>query len=139
MTPEIRTVTLERDYPQPPDRLWRALTQPHLIAEWLMPNDFKPEADHPFTLKGEWGGVIECRVIEVTPMTRLSYAWNFNAEEAAYNLRSTVTFRLEPTATGTKLTMEQTGFRPEQTQAFHGARAGWAAFLDRLAAVAATA
>lgn len=139
MTPEIRTVTLERDYPQPPDRLWRALTQPHLIAEWLMPNDFRPEAGHPFTLKGEWGGVIDCEVIEVTPMTRLSYAWNFNAEEAAYNLRSTVTFRLEPTATGTKLTMEQTGFRPEQTQAFHGARAGWTAFLDRLATTAASA
>ncbi len=136
MAPEIRTVTQERDYPQPQDRLWRALTQPRLIAEWLMPNDFRGEAGHHFSLKGEWGGVIDCEVLEIRPMTFLSYTWNFASEETAYDLRSTVSFRLEPTATGTRLRVEQTGFRPEQTQAFHGARAGWAAFLDKLATVA---
>ena len=37
------TLVVERDLPFPPERVWRALTDSVLIADWLMPNDFLPE------------------------------------------------------------------------------------------------
>jgi hypothetical protein len=39
---ETLSVVLEREMPYPPEKIWRALTQPHLIEQWLMKNDFKP-------------------------------------------------------------------------------------------------
>ena len=39
---ETLSVVVEREIPFPPEKIWRALTQPHLIEEWLMKNDFKP-------------------------------------------------------------------------------------------------
>lgn len=129
---ETRSVVVERDFPHPPERLWRALTQPHLIAEWLMQNDFAPNVGHRFNLRGEWGGVLDCEVLEVEPNETLSYTWNYAHEDAAYNLQSVVTFTLTPTPAGTHLRMEQQGFRPDQKQAFGGAHAGWKKFFDNL-------
>lgn len=125
---QTRSVVIERDIPFPAERLWRALTQPHLIAEWLMQNDFAPVVGHRFDYRADWGSV-NCEVLAVEPQRRLAYTWS------AYGLESTVTWTLTPTDTGTHLRMEQAGFRPDQGQAFHGARAGWKAFLDKLEAV----
>jgi len=136
---ETRTVVVERDMPHPPERIWRALTQPHLIAEWLMKNDFEPAVGHRFNLSGEWGGVLDCEVLAVEPGKTLAYTWNFAHEDEAYDLRSVVTFTLAPTAGGTRLRVEQAGFRPQQRQAYGGARAGWQQFLERLEHVVARA
>jgi uncharacterized protein YndB with AHSA1/START domain len=120
-----RTVTVERDIPFPAEKLWRALTQPHLIAEWLMKNDFKPNVGEKFTLSGDWGSV-DCKVLEVEPNKTLSYTWD------AMGLESVVTFTLTPTSTGTHLRVEQSGFRSDQTQAYNGATFGWQNFLGKL-------
>jgi uncharacterized protein YndB with AHSA1/START domain len=129
---ETLSVVVERDFPFPPEKLWRALTQPHLIEEWLMKNDFAPVVGHQFKLRGEWGGVLDCEVLVVEPNKSLSYTWNFAHEDAAFNLQSVVTMTLTATRTGTHLRMEQEGFRPEQKQAFGGAKAGWKEFFDKL-------
>jgi uncharacterized protein YndB with AHSA1/START domain len=129
---DSRTVVIEREFPHPPEKIWRALTQPHLIEEWLMKNDFKPTLGHRFNLRGEWGGVLDCEVLAIEPDKVLSYTWNFVHADAAFDLRSVVTFTLTPTDTGTSLRMEQTGFRPDQKQAFGGAKAGWQQFLTKL-------
>jgi uncharacterized protein YndB with AHSA1/START domain len=129
---ELRSVVVEREFPHPPERLWRALTQPHLMEEWLMKNDFKPDVGHHFKLRGEWGGILDCEVLEVEPRKSLSYTWDFKHEDPAYNLTSVVTFTLTKTSSGTHLRMEQAGFRPDQKQAFGGAHAGWKQFLDKL-------
>jgi len=127
-----KSVVVERDIAHAPEKLWRALTQPHLMEEWLMKNDFKPQVGHHFNLRGEWGGVLDCEVLEIEPPRSLSYSWNFKHEDPAYDLTSVVTFTLTPTPTGTHLRMEQAGFRPDQKQAFGGAHAGWKGFLDKL-------
>ena len=132
---EIRLIVLERDFPHPPEKLWRALTQPHLIQEWLMKNDFAPDVGHRFKLTGDWGGVLDCEVLEVEPNKTLSYTWNFVHPDPAFGLRSIVTFTLIPISTGTRLRMEQAGFRPDQKQAFGGAKVGWGQFLGRLDAL----
>lgn len=129
---ETRTVTVEREFAHPPQRVWRALTQPHLIAEWLMKNDFVPTVGHRFKLSGEWGGVLDCEVLEIEPERTLSYSWNFDHEDPAYNLQSVVTFTLQPAGSGTHLRVEQAGFRPTQKQAFGGAQLGWKQFLGKL-------
>jgi uncharacterized protein YndB with AHSA1/START domain len=127
---ETRSVVVEREIPFPLEKIWRALTQPHLIEEWLMQNDFKPAVDHRFTLRADWGAV-ECQVVAVEPNKTLSYTW------AAYGLESIVTWTLTPTSKGTHLRMEQTGFRPDQQQAYNGARHGWSRFFANLEQVLA--
>jgi len=129
---ELKTVIVERDIAHPPEKLWRALTQPHLMEEWLMKNDFAPRVGHRFNLRGDWGGVLDCEVLAVEPHRTLSYTWNFRHDDAAFNLTSVVTFTLTPTSTGTHLRMEQSGFRPDQRQAFGGARHGWEQFFANL-------
>jgi uncharacterized protein YndB with AHSA1/START domain len=127
---ETLSVTIEREMPFPPERLWRALTQPHLIEEWLMKNDFEPVVDHRFNLRADWGAV-DCRVLAVEPNKMLSYTW------AAYGLESVVTWTLTPTSAGTLLRMDQSGFRPDQQQAYQGAQHGWQKFLAGLERVVA--
>jgi uncharacterized protein YndB with AHSA1/START domain len=127
---ETRSVIVEREIAFPPDKLWRALTQPHLIEEWLMKNDFKPVPGHRFKLrkdpKPEVSVVVECEVLAVETNRALSYTW------AAYGLESTVTFTLTPTSRGTHLRVEQSGFRSDQQSAFKGAKASWPHFLAAL-------
>ena len=134
---ETRSVVVEREFAFPPEKLWRALTQPHLIEEWLMKNDFKPTVGHRFNLRGEWGGVLDCKVLAVEPNKTLSYTWDFAHDDAAFNLQSVVTFTLTPTRSGTHLRMEQSGFRPDQKQAFGGAKHGWQEFFAKLEQVVA--
>jgi len=122
---ETRSVVVEREIPFPPEKIWRALTQPHLIEEWLMKNDFKPVVGHTFKLSGDWGAV-DCNVMTVEPNKTLSYTW------AAMGLESVVTWTLVPTSAGTLLRMEQSGFRPDQQQAYQGARYGWQKFFAAL-------
>ena len=131
-TAETRSVVVEREMPHPPEKLWRALTQPHLIEEWLMKSNFKPVVGHRFNLTGEWGGVLDCEVLEVEPNRTLSYTWNFSHDDPAFDMKSVVVFTLTPTSTGTHLRMEQSGFRPDQKQAYGGAHAGWKQFFAKL-------
>jgi uncharacterized protein YndB with AHSA1/START domain len=129
---DIRAVVIEREFSHPPEKLWRALTQPHLIEEWLMKNDFSPVVGHRFNLRGEWGGVLDCEVLVIEPNKTLSYTWNFAHDDAAFNLKSVVTFTLIPTSAGTCLRMEQSGFQPNQKQALGGAKHGWQQFFAKL-------
>ncbi|NGM51224.1 polyketide cyclase [Caulobacter sp. 602-2] len=129
---DTRTAVVEREFQHPPEKLWRALTQPHLIEEWLMKNDFAPKVGHRFQLKGEWGGTLDCEVLTIEPGRVLAYRWDFDHEDPAYGLKSIVTLTLTPTAAGTHLRMEQAGFRPDQKQAYGGAHAGWKTFFDKL-------
>jgi uncharacterized protein YndB with AHSA1/START domain len=133
--PETRFVVVERELPYPPEKIWRALTQPHLIEEWLMKNDFNPRVGHRFNLrrtpKPDVNIVVDCQVLVVEPNRTLSYTWS------AFDLESVVTWTLTPTSTGTHLRMEQSGFRPDQKLAYGGARGGWQNFFADLEQVLA--
>lgn len=122
---QTRSVIIEREVSFPPDKIWRALTQPHLIEAWLMKNDFQPIVDQRFKFTAEWGAV-DCQVVTIEPNRTLAYSW------AALGLESVVTWTLTPTPAGTHLRMEQSGFRQGQGQAYNGARSGWDRFLANL-------
>ena len=129
-TNDTKTLIVEREIPFPPEKIWRALTQPHLIEGWLMKNDFKPVVGHRFNLRADWG-VVDCQVLAVEPNKTLSYTWG------AYGLKSVVTWILTPTSAGTHLRMEQSGFRPDQQQYYQGASYGWQRFIGGLERVVA--
>ena len=130
------TILIEKDLPHPVPKVWRALTEGALLADWLMANDFKLEVGHRFTFRMKpmphWNGVTACEVTEVTPMTRLAYRWHSTDDDDTIGVRTTVTWALEPTASGTRLTMRQSGFRPDQTAASGGAATGWRHFFALL-------
>lgn len=129
---ETLSVVVEREIAFPPEKIWRALTQPHLIEEWLMKNDFQPVLGHNFNFNAGWG-VLDCQVLAIEPGRRLSYTWN------GRGLESVVTWTLTPTSAGTQLRMEQVGFRPDQQMAYRGAIAGWPRFFASLEQVLARA
>lgn len=124
------SVVVERDIAHPPEKIWRALTEPHLIEEWLMKGDFRPVAGHRFGFRADWGSV-DCEVLDIEPPHLLAYSWGDD------NLKSVVTWTLTPAGTGTRLRLEQTGFRRDQPRYYGGAKAGWPHFLDALEQVLA--
>jgi uncharacterized protein YndB with AHSA1/START domain len=133
-----RSVVVERDMPHAPAKVWRALTQGHLLEDWLMPNDFQPVVGHRFTFKTtpmpQWDGIVRGEVLEVELNERLSYSWNTGTGAAALNTR--VTFTLTPTAAGVRVRMEQSGFGPQHENNYRGAQYGWTRNLGELERVA---
>jgi uncharacterized protein YndB with AHSA1/START domain len=131
-----RSLIIEREMPHPPEKVWRALTQGALIAEWLMQTDFEPVVGHRFTFRAEpnphWNGVTDCEVLAVEPYERLSYSWAASGAEAAGGLKTVVTWTLTPTADGVKVRMEQSGFRASEERNFQGAQYGWQRFIGGL-------
>lgn len=132
------TLSFEFDLPHGPAKVWRALTEPTLLAQWLLPvTGLELTPGVPFRFQTDphpgWDGTVNCRVLEVQEQQKLSYAWVVGA------MNTVVTFVLTPTATGTRLSLQHTGFGPEQKQNFGGARYGWrlmgGKLLDVLAAL----
>ena len=134
-----RGVVVERELSHSPAKVWRALTESALIDDWLMANDFIPVVGHRFQLRTtpmpHWNGVLDGEVLEVDPPRRLVYTWCASADEAAGGLKSVGTWTLSSTATGTRLRMEQSGFRPQDENNRRGAQFGWQKNLDKLAGV----
>ena len=107
-----------------PEKVWRALTDPVLLAEWLLPVvDLNLEPGAAFTFKAQpqpgWDGIVNCRFLETEPQRKLSYTW------VVGDMDTVVTFTLTPTASGTRLSLVQSGFKPDQKHNFAGARYGW--------------
>src|SRR5579862_8831641 len=125
-----RSLVLEKEFPQPPEKVWRALTQGPLIKEWLMENDFQPVVGHKFTFRSTpvpgWDGIINAEVLIVDPPKKLSYSW------ISMGLESAVIWTLDAAGGGTHVRMEQTGFGPEHDFAYKGATYGWKSFLGKL-------
>lgn len=131
MTNTASDVAFELDLQHCPEKVWQALTDPQLLSRWLLPSlNFKLEVGSKFTFKAPpqpgWDGVVNCQMLEAQPYTKLSYAW------AVGEIYTTVSFVLIPTASGTHLSLVQSGFRPDQKQNLAGARYGWKKMTDRL-------
>jgi uncharacterized protein YndB with AHSA1/START domain len=118
-----RSLVIERVFPHPPEKLWRALTESPLLAQWMMNNDFEPVVGRKFQFRA---------VLVVEPFQRLSYNWGVGGGEAAGGLHWVVLFTLTPAEGGTLVRMEQSGFRPDQKAAYQGANYGWQKFFGNL-------
>ena len=122
---QTESLSFEFNLQHSPEKVWRALTDPVLLSQWLLPVlDLELELGAAFTLKTQphpgWDGSVNCRILEIEAHKKLSYKW-----VVGDFLDTIVTFTLTPTASGTRLSLVQSGFKPEQKQNFGGARYGW--------------
>jgi uncharacterized protein YndB with AHSA1/START domain len=123
---QTESISLEFDLHHAPEKVWRALTDPVQLTEWLLPVvdlDLALEPGAEFTFKTQpypgWDGTVNCRILEIEVHRKLSYTWSVPFLDTA------VTFTLTPTASGTRLSLVQSGFKPDQKREFGGARYGW--------------
>jgi uncharacterized protein YndB with AHSA1/START domain len=104
----MRDIVITRHLPFPRERVWLALTDSDALADWLMPNDFRPEIGHRFTFRTDpapgFDGIVRCKVLELVPPERLVISWQGGA------LDTTLSFVLEAAAGGTRLTLRHAGF-----------------------------
>jgi uncharacterized protein YndB with AHSA1/START domain len=137
-----KSIVIERLMPHPPQKVWRALTQSPLIAEWLMKNDFQPVVGHRFQFHATpmpgWKGFTNCEVLEVEEPTRLVYSWG-DGTESDSGLKTIVTWTLESRDGGTFVRMEQSGFRPQDEGGYRGMGGGWPRIVEGLERVAGSA
>lgn len=99
----------EAIYQQPPERVWRALTDREELAQWLMDNDFEAHPGHKFQFRDKprpgFDGMVKCEVIEMEAPRRLAYSW------MSGDLHTVVRFVLEPVpGGGTRLILQHSGF-----------------------------
>ncbi|MFT3775943.1 MAG: SRPBCC domain-containing protein [Minicystis sp.] len=109
-------IHIVRDYPHPPEKIWRLLTDPALIPRWTatgkggQPVGFAPVVGVRFKFIAKpmpgWNGIVDCEVLEVREPFLLRYTWLGGEEDD----RTIVTNRLEPRDGGTRFTWEHTGF-----------------------------
>jgi uncharacterized protein YndB with AHSA1/START domain len=121
---QTESLAFDFDLPRPPEKVWRALTDPVLLAEWLLPVvGLKLDPGSAFTFKAQpqpgWDGIVNCRVLEIEANRKLRLAW------VVGDMDTVVTFTLAPTASGTRLSLVHSGFKPDQKRNFGGARYGW--------------
>jgi len=134
---QTESISFEFDLPHAPEKVWRALTDPGLLAEWLLPvTELKLEPGAAFTLKTQpypgWDGTVNCRILEIEARRKLSYTWTVPF------LDTVVTFTLTPTASGTRLSLVQSGFKADQKREFGGSRYGWNIMGGKLVDLLAT-
>ncbi|MEM7132051.1 MAG: SRPBCC domain-containing protein [Chloroflexota bacterium] len=129
--PETKSLSLEFDLHHPPEKVWRALTEPDLLEEWLLPViGAKLELGAAFTFKAPpqpgWDGIVNCRFLEIEAQIKLSYTW------VVGDIDTVVTFMLTPSDSGTHLSIVQSGFKPDQKQESGGACYGWKMMGEKL-------
>ena len=134
-----QTLAFELDLQHPPQKVWRAITDPALLAKWLLPvvaGELGPDAAFVFQTQPYpgWDGSVQCRVLELKANEKLSSAWVVGDME----IDTVVTFTLTPTESGTRLSLVQSGFKPDQKQASGGARYGWNMMGGKLVELLAT-
>src|SRR4249919_2876114 len=110
---QAESISFEFDLHHLPQKVWRALTDPALLAEWLLPvMDLKLEQGAAFTFKtqpyADWDGIVHCRIAEIETNRKLTYDWGVG------DMATVVTFTLAPTASGTRLSLVHSGFKPDQ-------------------------
>lgn len=145
MTKGNEQIVVEYEFAEAPAKVWRALTEPQLLAGWLMPNDIAAVVGHKFNFRtqpmGDWNGVVDCEVLEVVPQQKLVYSWNGGSaknDSYGHKLETTVTWTLVGKADGgTVLKLVHHGFQADDF-AYQAMGQGWKKMGAGIARVLAT-
>lgn len=129
----------------PVSRVWRALSNHHEFGTW-----FRVKLDQPFapgavvrghlTNPGYEHLKFELTIDQVEPERRFSFRWHPYAvdpdKDYSNEPLTTVEFVLEPIATGTRLTVSESGFDAlpveRRAEAFRMNQGGWEAQLKNI-------
>jgi len=141
---ELPSIVVEGMLVPPAETIWRALTEPDLIARWFMPNSFAAEVGHKYVFRsapmGDWDGVSGGEVLDADPFWRLRYTWRGGSQTLqgfGHYIDTVLTWTLSPLPNGTHVRLEHSGFT-EDSAAVHAimnSENGWNAVVNRLAKV----
>jgi uncharacterized protein YndB with AHSA1/START domain len=140
MAEDLTAVRLDEFLPHPPAKVWRVLTEPELVARWLMPGDIKPVVGHRFTFTTRpneaagFAGVVHCEVLEAEPEKLLKLSWTDGRVDW------TVSWRLVPEGRGTRLFLDHEGIDPDDPRQQMSRRimgGGWRTVPRKIAELAA--
>ncbi|NHA04531.1 SRPBCC domain-containing protein [Mucilaginibacter sp. HC2] len=112
-----RDLVIKWHFPHSPEKVWECITNPELISQWLMKNDFKPVVGHQFQFHSKplpkmgWDGIVYCEVLEVIPNQKLVYTWKGGPRPGIIGLDTLLTWTLSPDGEGTRLVLEHSGFK----------------------------
>ncbi|AXK36030.1 SRPBCC domain-containing protein [Streptomyces armeniacus] len=116
---DLTTLRLDQFLPHPPAKVWRALTEPGLIAQWMMPGDFRLEVGHRYTMQGMampstgFSGTVQAEVLAYETEKMLRVSWLDANPGPDTNADWTITWTLEPEGNGTRLFLLHEGFDPD--------------------------
>ncbi|MFD4243160.1 SRPBCC domain-containing protein [Streptomyces sp. NPDC058525] len=118
---DLTSVRVEQFLPHPPSKVWRALTEPELIARWLMPGDFRLRVGHRYTMHGVpvqatgFSGTVRAEVLAFETGRMLRIGWQDAAPsgDGSAEVDWTITWTLEPEGRGTRLFLDHEGFDPD--------------------------
>jgi len=137
----MKTIKHTFFYSHNPESVWEYLTKAELMAQWLMPSDFKPIVGHDFQFKTKpmpnfnFDGIIYCKVLELVPNKKLVYSWKGGPGNGSMTLDSKVIWTLSPKENGTELLLEHNGFATDEAmlQIFKVMDAGWLQNITKIA------
>lgn len=129
---DLTRIEVEQFFPHPPAKLWKALTTPEIMEQWLMPNNFEPRVGHKFNFQTQpieqtnFSGLIDCEVLELEREKLLTISW---ADADSSNaMATTVSWTFQPEGNGTRLFLVHAGFDlddPHQAMARNIMNGGW--------------
>jgi uncharacterized protein YndB with AHSA1/START domain len=135
------TLTLERRLEAPPERLFRAWTDPGELARWFAPDpEFAIEVEVDLKVGGAYRVAMGPHVVrgvyrEVDPPRRLVFTWRWDTAASSPEMLVTVTFEaIDPS--GTQLVLQHDLLPSEDERTMHDQ--GWRAILERLEGLLAT-
>lgn len=140
-----RTIVIERTFAAPPERVFRAWTDPATLTKWWGPEgyttpeykmDVRPGGQYRTTMVGPAGESHTCSGMyrEVVPAKRLVFTWAWE-ENGKRGHETEVTVTFEPAAGGTKMRFVQAVFDSMEQRDNHNQ--GWESSFNDLARVLA--
>ena len=142
---ELSRIDRSIEIKAPPERVWRALTTAAELSAWFqvqIEGEIAPGREvwmtstHPHCA----GQRFRVRIVEMAAPERFVWQWHPGAVDPAVDYarepRTTVTFTLDPTAAGTRLSLAETGFDAvslaRRAGVYKDNSQGWAEMLVRL-------
>ena len=135
-TPTGKVLYKKAQYAHAPDVVWAALTNGEALAQWLMPNDFKPEIGHHFEFRVDpapfYTGIVQCQVLELDPGRRMVWSWTtVNRPDKPPLPTMRLEWTLTPRDGGTLLELRQTGLEGMPWLLGLMMSMGWSTMLKR--------
>ena len=140
-TAELTRIDRTIEIKAPPERVWRALTNAKELSTWFqvtVEGDIAPGNEVWMTSECQGNvGRFRVRIVEMTPPTRFVWQWHPGAVDPNIDYskepRTTVTFTLEPSGSGTRVSLAETGFNEislaRRAKVFGDNNQGWTEVL----------
>ena len=140
---EAPTLTLEREFKEPPEVVFRAWTETEALRQWMGPLGYKaPDAEIDAREGGAYvlpmispeGNVKTARGVirELVPDRKLRFTWAWDQEDGSAGQLMEITLDFHATPTGTRLVLHQTDFIDAEARDHH--QKGWTGCFESLEA-----